>query len=481
MGGIITPANIKWLVLDTMNFLSTEFLILSFATTLLYFVVSSSYRYVVLLVASLIFYAAVRLEYLGLLITSSLIDYFAAIAICKYAKDSGRVYFLGISIFLNISLLVAFKYWNFFAAGIETLSNAEVFIHDWVVPVGLSFYTLQTMGYTIDVYQRKIQAERDYGIFLLYTSFFPQLVAGPIERASALISQLKGLTLPSISDVQTGILLILWGLFIKTVVADNLAPAIQQAYTEDQASILLWALSAVAVIRIYCDFWGYTEIARGIAKFFGVQLSINFRQPFLAKNLSGFWKRWHITLTRWLVDYVQIPLMRRFPQEPTRSFVAVFTLVLVGLWHGASWNFILFGLFHGVVLFVWRFLENTTSTRNFILNQWISRSLLILTLMISAPMFYIEDLMQLQRVLTSMISFQSFHIESRFFSGSLLVGLLSFTVVFVYDLLAEYRGFTIEILVKKPLSIRLLVGGLLYLSILIAGTPSGGQFVYFAF
>jgi D-alanyl-lipoteichoic acid acyltransferase DltB (MBOAT superfamily) len=463
------------------NFLSSEFLILAFTTVLLYFVVSSTYRRVVLLAASLIFYAAVKLEYLGLIIASSLIDYLAALAMFKYTQKTRRAYLLGVSVFLNLSLLIAFKYWNFFATGIETLSSTEIFIHDWVVPVGLSFYTLQTMGYTIDVYREKFKAERNYGVFLLYTAFFPQLVAGPIERASKLMPQLKNLALPSITQVQTGILLILWGLFIKTVVADNLAPAVQQAYTEDQASLLLWGFSATAMVRVYCDFWGYTEIARGIANFFGVQLSINFRQPFLAKNLAGFWTRWHITLTRWLMDYVQVPLMKRFRNEPSRSFVAMFTLVLIGLWHGASWNFIFFGFFQGVVLIVWRHCENIPYLRQIILNQWVSRALLLVTLMISAPMFYISDTAQLQKVLTSMISFQNSDIEPLIHLNALLIAVIGFTLVLCHDLLAEYRGFKIENIIQKSTPIRLLVAGFLFLSVLLAGKPSGGEFVYFAF
>ena len=464
-----------------MNFLSSEFLILAFATVLLYLIVSSSYRRVVLLAASLIFYAAVKLEYLGLIIASSLIDYTAALAICKYTQSNRRGFLLGISVFLNLSLLIAFKYWNFFATGLENLSTAEIFIHDWVVPVGLSFYTLQTMGYTIDVYRGKFKAESNYSVFLLYTAFFPQLVAGPIERASKLIPQLKKLNLPSVAEVQTGILLILWGLFIKTVVADNLAPAVQQAYTEDQGSLLLWGLSAAAMVRVYCDFWGYTEIARGIAKFFGVQLSINFRQPFLAKNLAGFWTRWHITLTRWLMDYVQVPLMKRFRHEPSRSFVAVFTLVLIGLWHGASWNFIFFGLFQGVVLIVWRHCENIPHMRRIVLNQWVSRSLLLITLMLSAPMFYINDIAQLQQVLISMISFQSAEVAPLRDLNSLLIAVVGFTLVLGHDLLAEYRGFKVENVITKPILIRLLVCGFLFFSVLVAGKPNGGEFVYFAF
>ena len=464
-----------------MNFLSSEFLILAFATVLLYLIVSSSYRRVVLLAASLIFYAAVKLEYLGLIIASSLIDYTAALAMCKYTQSNRRGFLLGISVFLNLSLLIAFKYWNFFATGLENLSTAEIFIHDWVVPVGLSFYTLQTMGYTIDVYRGKFKAESNYSVFLLYTAFFPQLVAGPIERASKLIPQLKKLNLPSVAEVQTGILLILWGLFIKTVVADNLAPAVQQAYTEDQGSLLLWGLSAAAMVRVYCDFWGYTEIARGIAKFFGVQLSINFRQPFLAKNLAGFWTRWHITLTRWLMDYVQVPLMKRFRHEPSRSFVAVFTLVLIGLWHGASWNFIFFGLFQGVVLIVWRHCENIPHMRRIVLNQWVSRSLLLITLMLSAPMFYINDIAQLQQVLISMISFQSAEVAPLRDLNSLLIAVVGFTLVLGHDLLAEYRGFKVENVITKPILIRLLVCGFLFFSVLVAGKPNGGEFVYFAF
>lgn len=464
-----------------MNFLSPEFLILAFATVLLYYIVPASYRRIVLLIASLIFYASVKLEYLALIITSSLIDYFAALAMCRYPQNTKRGYFLVVSVVLNLSLLISFKYWNFFANGIGTLSGASTFVHDWIVPVGLSFYTLQTMGYTIDVYRGKFKAERSYGVFLLYTAFFPQLVAGPIERASNLMPQLKKLTLPSTSQVQAGILLILWGLFIKTVVADNLAPAVQQAYAGNQASLLLWGFSAAGLIQVYCDFWGYTEIARGIAKLFNVQLSINFRQPFFAKNLAGFWKRWHITLTRWLMDYVQVPLMKRFPEEPLRSFVAIFTLVLIGFWHGASWNFILFGLFQGVVLTLWRLCENTLWLRKIILNQWVSRSALFVTMTLSLPMFYIDDIQQLQRILTSMLSFQSFQVAPIDHWVSLVIGLLGFAVVFSYDLLAEYRGFKIEQLVEKSLSTRILVGSLLYGAILIGGRSGGGEFVYFAF
>ncbi|MPY24852.1 MBOAT family O-acyltransferase [Shewanella sp. YLB-07] len=391
-----------------MSFVSLVFLVFFPLVFVGYCLVPTRYRWVLMLLISYGFYAYWDWRYIPLLFFSSLIDYFCALKMGQKECTSARKKYLLISLFVNLGILFCFKYWNFFGSNASSLFSLDLELHDLLLPLGLSFYTLQTLSYTFDVYLGKIKPEKHLGFFCLFVCFFPQLVAGPIERSRTLLPQLKSLSLPTLYQFRYGLLLIVWGLFVKLVIADNLSESINSVYfSEVRFSVwVYWLTGALVTLKIYCDFMAYSEIARGVALLFGVRLTINFRRPLFSSNLRSFWQRWHISLTRWIGDYIQIPLLRRFPTEPLRSVVTVFTLIIIGLWHGASWNFILFGLFHGVVMICWFPISKiVTQSFGFCLNYsgFYSRICLAIVLMFSAPMFYIQDTPILLSVLGYMV------------------------------------------------------------------------------
>ncbi len=317
-----------------------------------------------LLAASFVFYGWWDWRFLFLLTITIVTDFFAARAIAKSEQDKHRKLYLALSVGVNLTILGFFKYFNFMASSVtQVLDYWQLSVHPWVLeivlPVGISFYTFQSMSYTIDVYRRKMPPAKHLLDYALFVSFFPQLVAGPIERASHLLPQiLKPRTLV-LTQFYEGSYLIGWGLFKKVFVADNLAkfvdPVFQSAGPYDGLTVL-FALYAFA-FQIYCDFSGYSDIARGIGKCMGFDIMINFRLPYFSSNPSEFWQRWHISFSQWLRDYLYIPLGgNRFGKLMTFRNLLI-TMLLGGLWHGARWNFVLWGAYHGFLLILYRLLE----------------------------------------------------------------------------------------------------------------------------
>jgi D-alanyl-lipoteichoic acid acyltransferase DltB (MBOAT superfamily) len=313
------------------------------------------FRWAWLLIASLAFYMAWRPPYVLVLIALILIDYVAARAMAGCADARARRRYLLLSLAANLGLLFAFKYYGFFMTSLGTLLAAvEV---DWrptpldlVLPVGLSFHTFQAMSYTRDVYRGRIPAERSLGLFALFVSYFPQLVAGPIERASSLIPQLKKEVAFDFDRVADGLRLMAWGLFKKVVVADRLAAAVDAVYAapgrhDGPALVVATVLFAV---QIYGDFSGYSDMALGAARVLGVRLMDNFRTPYVARSVRDFWQRWHISLTSWFRDYVYVSLGGNRVARPRWAWNVLVVFLLSGLWHGANWTFVLWGAFHGV-------------------------------------------------------------------------------------------------------------------------------------
>jgi len=282
-----------------------------------------------------------------------------------------RKTFMIISIVSNLSILGFFKYFNFFADSFSAMSQSllgitpEWYTLEIILPVGISFYTFQTLSYTIDVYRRELRASKNLTEFAAYVSFFPQLVAGPIERGKQLLPQFQKLRpMPTREDIREGCWLIGWGLFKKLVIADNLAIVVNRTFapfdqmvaglsTPEDGLRLLVALYAFA-LQIYCDFSGYTDIARGTAKLFGFNLMINFRLPYFATDPSSFWRRWHISLSTWLRDYLYIPLGGNRGSSLMTYRNLSLTMLLGGLWHGASWTFVIWGAYQGALLSIYR-------------------------------------------------------------------------------------------------------------------------------
>ncbi|MDC7995297.1 MBOAT family O-acyltransferase [Altibacter sp. HG106] len=334
---------------------------------------------VLLLVASYVFYGLWDWRFLGLLAASSLVDFGAAYALSKTRTPWKRQLLLWSSVGWNLGVLIAFKYFHFFLSEFYTLFHIQVpegsfTIWTILIPVGLSFYTFQTLGYTIDVYRGKQPATQNALQFFCFVSFFPQLVAGPIERAKKLLPQFQEEREFVVSQQKEGLRQILWGLLKKILVADTLGIAVTTIFEQPEAygSLSLVYAAVLFSFQMYGDFSGYTDIAIGTAKLFGFRLSRNFNLPYLAKSISEFWQRWHITLTNWFTVYVYAPLVRyRKRQNFVASAMALLvTMTLIGFWHGANWTFICFGIFNGIILIVERIpLRSTQSIRSWLSKQ----------------------------------------------------------------------------------------------------------------
>ncbi|KPP95472.1 MBOAT family protein [Erythrobacter sp. HL-111] len=338
----------------------------------------------ILLAASYVFYGWWDWRFLGLIALSTLIDYLAALGMERAGDGPARRRWLHLSILANLSILGFFKYFGFFSEELRAALTAAQVNADWgtldiVLPVGISFYTLQTLSYSIDVYKRRAPAERDLLRYAVYVAFFPQLVAGPIERARALIPQFARLAPWGWEAAYTGVRLVIAGLFLKVVIADNLAPYVDaiwaDAGTLDGGALLLGML--YFAIQIYADFAGYSSIAIGLAAIMGFRLSTNFATPFLASSISALWRGWNITLTMFFRDYVYAemrPQAKGAPRSEARiAFATIATFFVSGLWHGANWTFIAWGTIHGVLLAAerqWRRFTSLPDTRAVKLAGW---------------------------------------------------------------------------------------------------------------
>ena len=340
-----------------MLFNSYHFLIFFPLVVVFYFSMPHKYRWVLLLAASYYFYMAWRAEYIFLIIFSTLIDYYAAIFMEKQTDKSKRKKFLILSLFSNLGLLFTFKYFNFFSTSIsETFNYFNIFMDSptfkLLLPVGISFYTFQTLSYTIDVYRGQKKAEKHLGYFAVFVSFFPQLVAGPIERSTNLLPQFFEKHDFDYQRVTDGLKLMMWGFFKKVVIADRLAILVNQVYNnaDEYEGFPLILATYFFAFQIYCDFSGYSDIAIGAAQVMGFDLMENFRRPYHAKSISEFWKRWHISLSTWFRDYVYIPLGGNSTVKWRWYFNLFITFLVSGLWHGADWTFVIWGAIHGFYL-----------------------------------------------------------------------------------------------------------------------------------
>lgn len=318
-------------------------------------------RRYILLAASYLFYASWNSTYALLIAFSTLVDYFAAGRIKTSPTQASRKAYLVLSLATNLTLLGIFKYYNFFAFSLREYLSLQVPIHELLLPVGISFYTFQSMSYTIDVYRRKIDTAKDLVDFALFVSFFPQLVAGPIVRAAEFLPQLERPLGFDPDSVRLGIKLFLFGLFKKVVVADNLAVFVDSVHANPSVVSPgdLWVSAYAFAFQIYYDFSGYSDMAIGLAHIFGFRFPDNFRRPYCARNVSEFWRRWHISLSSWLRDYLYIPLggSRGGTIKTARNLMI--TMVLGGLWHGANWTFVAWGFLHGLFLGVHRVFTRT--------------------------------------------------------------------------------------------------------------------------
>jgi alginate O-acetyltransferase complex protein AlgI len=315
---------------------------------------------VLLLLASWVFYGAWSWKFLLLLIASSLLDYVCALVIERSRTNRRKRLLVTLSVTANVLLLATFKYLGFFvtefARLLEALGvGASVPVLEIVLPVGISFYTFQTIGYVVDVYRGKIKASRNLLDYALYVAFFPQLVAGPIERAGNLLPQFQKPRTWSTPAFESGLALAFWGLFKKIVIADNLAPYVDAVFAEPAvfSGVALTTATVFFAFQIYCDFSGYTDTARGVARMLGFELMRNFNFPYVSRTPVEFWQRWHISLSTWFQDYLYFPLAMHFMRKggwASKYRAHIVAMALIGVWHGANWTFLIFGVYWGVVI-----------------------------------------------------------------------------------------------------------------------------------
>ncbi|MBK9422761.1 MAG: MBOAT family protein [Bacteroidia bacterium] len=339
-----------------MLFNSFEFLIFFITVTSLYFSIQHRFRWALLLASSCIFYMFFIPEYILILFVTIIIDYFAGILI-ENAKGNQRKKYLLLSLIANIGVLAIFKYYNFLNDNISELcfwidrENPIPYLNI-ILPIGLSFHTFQAMSYTIEVYRGHQPAERHFGIYSLYVMFYPQLVAGPIERPQNLLHQFRTRHVFEYNRVVSGLKLMTWGLFKKAVIADRLAIMADSVFNNpDEHYGFAVILGAVFfAFQIYCDFSGYSDMAIGAARVMGFHLMTNFNSPYFAKSISEFWKRWHISLSTWFKDYLYVPLGGNRVGKWKWYYNLMITFMISGLWHGANWTFIIWGALHGFYL-----------------------------------------------------------------------------------------------------------------------------------
>jgi len=359
-----------------MTFDSLEFLIFFGVVLSAYYMLQAAdlrIRNVFLLLASYFFYGYWSPPFVTLLLISTFVDFYLAKAIEKTPDQKRKKQLLTFSIIVNLGILGFFKYFNFFLDSAFMILPPDSMVMptlEVVLPVGISFYTFQSMSYSIDVYRGKLKASNSIIDFGLYVAFFPQLVAGPIERAGNMLPQFSNKARITVDRTLEGIHLIIRGYFKKVVIADNVAPLVNLMFGDvDGASgVGMWIACYAFGIQVYADFSAYTDIARGTSKILGFELMENFKSPYRSLNVSEFWKRWHISLSTWLRDYLYIPLGGGKGSKFMQLRNVFLVMALGGLWHGAAWNFVLWGLYHGTLLVVYHicapYLERFTANFN---------------------------------------------------------------------------------------------------------------------
>lgn len=453
-----------------------------------------------LLFASYFFYACWKLEYVVLLMGTTLIDYLIGLKIEQATGKKQRKRLLLISIIVNLGVLAGFKYLNFFGTSINNAFqffgyDAGFTVWNILLPVGISFYVFQSLSYTIDVYRGNSPAEKHLGKFALYVSFFPQLVAGPIERSTSLIPQIHKPLGFSEERLIGGLKLMLWGFFKKLIIADRLGMFVSYVYEnpEQHKGITVILATVLFAFQLYCDFSGYTDIARGSARILGYDLMINFNRPLIARSLRDFWNRWHISLTTWFRDYVlySLPYVRG-----NRVVYALFnlnlviTFLLMGLWHGASWTFVLFGLFHGLFLVLEtiteksrnRFYEITGINNHIKFKNAVSIVFTFSLVTLSLYFFRAQSISDSFLLLKNSFDFSTLR-ESVVYmlkNNELTFGIL----MIIFLLIAEHlhaRNDLVQKIRSRPISVRwALYSGFIFF-ILIFGVLHQQKFIYFQF
>ena len=478
-----------------MLFNSFEFIVFFIIVTLFYFLLPHRARWVLLLTASCIFYMAWNPWLIILIAFTIAVNYFASIAISVSRGKRRKKRYLIAAMVINFSLLFVFKYLGFMNSTMLALfDNWPVEAVNIILPMGISFYTFQAAAYTIDVYRGDIKAERHFGIFMLFIMFFPQLVAGPIERADRLLGQLFTKHKLELANISQGSKLMLMGYFKKIVIADRASVLVDAIYNSPQEykGLPLVVATLFFTVQIYCDFSGYTDIARGVAKLMGIELMINFDRPYFSKNIKEFWRRWHISLSSWLRDYIYIPLGGSRCSLIKKYRNIIITFLASGLWHGANWTFVLWGGLHGLYQVIGDLKNKIIPIKRdfFVLN--IFRVIICFVLVAFAWIFFrantISDAIYIIKNIfagwENVSDLQYLYVTFNNMGLKLFeIVILSIAILFlIFTEVISFKYDIHKLLNKGPFIFRFVYYYILACFILMMGVfAGGGQFIYFQF
>jgi alginate O-acetyltransferase complex protein AlgI len=481
-----------------MLFNSFQFAIFLAVIVVAYFALPQRYRWALLLAGSCYFYMAFIPVYLLILGCSIVIDYVAGIWI-EDAPPARRKALLVVSILANVGLLAVFKYFNFINDNLAALArmlhwNYGVESLSIILPIGLSFHTFQAMSYTIEVYRGHQKAERHFGIYALYVMFFPQLVAGPIERPQNMMPQFHATHRLDAARWRSGLKIMLWGLFKKVAVADLVAPVVGNVYAAptQYSGPLLIVATVFFALQIYCDFSGYSDIAIGAARLLGYDLMTNFKQPYFARSLSEFWRRWHISLSTWFRDYVYIPLGGNRKSTARQYLNLLVVFAVSGLWHGAAWTFVIWGTLHGGYLMLSQALApvRQASARALGLSRvpglvaWAQTLWVFVLVLIGWVFFRAQSLADAVHVLTHVHVIGDFRVGDLFEMGlprfEMALAFLMIGIVMVVDwLLVRQPAFTSTLWQSRSFRWSCLAS--CFFGIVFFGVFDKVQFIYFQF
>ncbi len=449
-----------------------------------------------LLVVSAVFYGWWDWRYLGLVFISAAVDYVVALKLERSDDEKHRKLLLTISMVANLGMLGFFKYCDFF---ITSFNDAFTFLGmplglrtlNIVLPVGISFYTFQTMSYTIDVYRRQIKAANDPISFSAYILFFPQLVAGPIERAGQFLPQFLQARTFDLDKARDGLRQILWGLFKKVVIADNCAPIVNAIYgdTDGATGSELVLATVLFAFQVYGDFSGYSDIAIGSAKLFGFTLMRNFAYPYFSRDIAEFWRRWHISLSTWFRDYLYIPLggSRGGKWMAMRNSLIIFTVS--GFWHGAAWNFVLWGLINGLYFIPLVWLDKSKQHMDIVAQGRLLPNLgelgkMLLTFTLVCTFYVVfrsQGLGNMYDNFSAILSASLFTVPAVLFSKPVVIALGASALMFTLEWLARERAYGLMLDPRLPAWARYGVYYGLVVLIVAFASMGGGEFIYFQF
>lgn len=435
----------------------------------------------------------VKVSYIFIILFVILLNYWVGILIDRTDSEQRKKTFFYLSLLANLSVLIFFKYWNFliqnlfdFFGWLHLDNSVSVPFLDIALPLGLSYYIFQTIGYITDIKRGTIAAETNFYRFTLFTIYFPKLLVGPIERANHFLPQLKRNISFEKENITEGAKRIAWGLFKKLVVADRISiyHTAVMMHSEDQSGITLLFASLLYTFQVYADFSGYTDIALGTAKIFGFKLMENFKQPLLAKNVSDFWRRWHISLSSWVNDYIFNPLALKYRDLGQWGifYALLVSFVVIGIWHGAAWTYVFFGILQAIALIyeiVSRKARKKISKKiNSHLYHWVSILLTFLFVTFSLIIFQSKTISDAFDIIQKMITNRG---ELFLYPSAGLFMLIGCSIMMIYDLQEEYKILSFSLFSNKRWLIQEVSYALLLLYILFAGVFDGGQFIYFAF